>query len=199
MSRLHFSKLWNGWNRKTHGISRTVIINPGKSHYIMSSMLSYLLEQVTYTERNASAQEYMKLKLYVNGCRSTSHSTRNETLVHKNKSGENSGRLPAEIRRPATFPAEFRRPTIFRRIFRRPFFGQEYTFSTISDVPDRVVRCLDRDLRSISANFQEILFSGEIPTSDMVLARFQPSVFDENYIFGLLVTRRVHTKHFRLG
>ncbi|MFS7929561.1 hypothetical protein Hanom_Chr04g00333951 [Helianthus anomalus] len=119
--------------------------------------------------------------------------------LSRNKPDENSGRLPAEIWRPATFPVEFRRPTIFRRIFRRPFFGQEYTFSTISDVPDRVVRCLDRDLRSISANFQEILFSGEIPTSDMVLARFQPSVFDENYIFGLLVTRRVHTKHFRLG
>ncbi|KAJ0763707.1 hypothetical protein HanPI659440_Chr08g0284041 [Helianthus annuus] len=104
---------------------------------------------------------------------------------------------------PARIPADYRWSSgdwrLFRRIFRRPFFGQEYTFSTISDVPDRVVRCLDRDLRSISANFQEILFSGEIPTSDMVLARFQPSVFDENYIFGLLVTRRLHTKHFRLG
>ena len=61
----------------------TVTNNSGKRHYIMSSMLFHLPEQVTYVERNASARWYMKLKLYVNGCRSTSHSTRNETLVHK--------------------------------------------------------------------------------------------------------------------
>lgn len=60
----------------------TVTNNSGKHQYIMSSMLSYLLEQVTYAEQNASAKVYMKLKLYVNGCQSTSHSTRNEMPVH---------------------------------------------------------------------------------------------------------------------
>ncbi|KAJ0443390.1 hypothetical protein HanIR_Chr16g0820211 [Helianthus annuus] len=41
----------------------------------MSSMLSYLPEQVTYAERNASARVHMKLKLYVSGRRSISHTT----------------------------------------------------------------------------------------------------------------------------
>ncbi|MFS7987871.1 hypothetical protein Hanom_Chr11g01027941 [Helianthus anomalus] len=53
----------------------TVTNNSGKRHYIMSSMLSYLPEQVTYVEQNASAQVYMKLKLYVSGRWSTSYTT----------------------------------------------------------------------------------------------------------------------------
>ncbi|KAJ0437817.1 hypothetical protein HanRHA438_Chr16g0755641 [Helianthus annuus] len=53
----------------------TATINSGKSHYIMSSMLSYLPEHVIYVERNTSARVHIKLKLYVTGRRSTSYTT----------------------------------------------------------------------------------------------------------------------------
>ncbi|KAJ0588701.1 hypothetical protein HanIR_Chr04g0177731 [Helianthus annuus] len=51
----------------------TATINSGKCYYITSSMLPYLPEQVTFVERNAITQLYVKHKLYVSGCRSTSH------------------------------------------------------------------------------------------------------------------------------
>ncbi|KAJ0614437.1 hypothetical protein HanIR_Chr02g0062441 [Helianthus annuus] len=80
----------------------TLTNNSRKCHYILSPMLSYLPEQVTYAERNTSAHEYMKTqiigkrmsehitfyvernanaqlymkpKLYVSGRRSTSYTT----------------------------------------------------------------------------------------------------------------------------
>ncbi|KAJ0796151.1 hypothetical protein HanPI659440_Chr04g0158861 [Helianthus annuus] len=53
----------------------TVIINSGKRHHIMSSMLFHLPEKVTYAERNARARIHVKLELYVSGRRSTSHTT----------------------------------------------------------------------------------------------------------------------------
>ncbi|KAJ0468149.1 hypothetical protein HanIR_Chr14g0693241 [Helianthus annuus] len=53
----------------------TTTINSDKHHHIMSSILFYLPEQVTYTEQIASARGYMKLKLYVSGRQSISHTT----------------------------------------------------------------------------------------------------------------------------
>ncbi|KAJ0437634.1 hypothetical protein HanHA300_Chr16g0604421 [Helianthus annuus] len=52
--------------------------------------------KVTYVERNAIAQLYMKHKLYVSGCRSTSHTTfevmpLENTLGHDNNDANSVG------------------------------------------------------------------------------------------------------------